>query len=1020
MPKIAPPSISVISNYPGADPEDVEVKVTEPLENQLATIPGLEKITSRSLEGISMITLKFIWGTNLDEASNDIRDRIELAKRFLPDIPEEMDNPSIFKFNTANIPILFLGITAKESYPGLRDMIDNRVADILRQLPGVGTVQIEGGLERQINIWIDRQKLEGYGFSIIDIQNQLKKENITQPVGNIKTGLTDYLVRLPGEFATPDEIDSVVLGKRDNKVVYLKDVARVEDSFKEVLTSVKINGDIGILMMAQKQTDTNTVEVAERVKNKLNELREILPSDVKMNIIFDNSKDIIDSLNALKSALWTGIILVILVVWFFLRQMKPSLIIALTIPFSLLIAFIYMFLTGKTINSISLSSLAIACGMVVDNAIVIVDNVYRRLERGNRPQEAAIFGAQEMFLAVGASTLTTVVVFLPMFFISGVIGIIFGELAVIITVTLIASLFTAVTFSPMLCAKWMRQNHTAQKGLFKKFYDFSETLLKKWEDFYARQLGWGLKHKKLVILGFSAAFIFSLFLVPFVGNEFIPSEDTGDLRITAQLPIGTRLEETEKVARRVEEIYRTLVPEAKIYYVRSGQVSGVGRAFNAASGSHVVISGAKLVPKTQRKRSVEEVGQVVRKEIRKIPGILKSDISTGNPIGRLITGMGGKAVQIEIIGHSFEDTGIVAEKVKDIIEKIPGAVDVTISRELNRPEIEIEVDREKAGILELDMNTIAESLRTYIQGQTATKYREKGETYDIYVRLEEYSRSKIEDLKNLSLTIPLPQDIEFLRSVDKWSTLKGSTRKQVKLANIAKISEKLGPLEIKRKNRERVVEVECNNYGRSSGKIVEDIKKELAKITLPADISINIGGEAEEQKKAFKDLFMLLLLGTSLVYMVMAAQFESLRDPFIIMFAIPFTFIGVILGFLFTGQTLNIISYLGIIMLMGIVVNNAIVLISYIAILRARGYSLFDAVTQGGKDRLRPVLMTTITTLVGLLPLAISNGEGSESWKPLGVTMLGGLLVSTLITMLFVPTLYTVFEQRLERKRLKK
>jgi HAE1 family hydrophobic/amphiphilic exporter-1 len=679
-----------------------------------------------------------------------------------------------------------------------------------------------------------------------------------------------------------------------------------------------------------------------------------------------------------------------------------------------------MFLTGKTINSISLSSLAIACGMVVDNAIVIVDNVYRRLERGNRPQEAAIFGAQEMFLAVGASTLTTVVVFLPMFFISGVIGIIFGELAVIITVTLIASLFTAVTFSPMLCAKWMRQNHTAQKGLFKKFYDFSETLLKKWEDFYARQLGWGLKHKKLVILGFSAAFIFSLFLVPFVGNEFIPSEDTGDLRITAQLPIGTRLEETEKVARRVEEIYRTLVPEAKIYYVRSGQVSGVGRAFNAASGSHVVISGAKLVPKTQRKRSVEEVGQVVRKEIRKIPGILKSDISTGNPIGRLITGMGGKAVQIEIIGHSFEDTGIVAEKVKDIIEKIPGAVDVTISRELNRPEIEIEVDREKAGILELDMNTIAESLRTYIQGQTATKYREKGETYDIYVRLEEYSRSKIEDLKNLSLTIPLPQDIEFLRSVDKWSTLKGSTRKQVKLANIAKISEKLGPLEIKRKNRERVVEVECNNYGRSSGKIVEDIKKELAKITLPADISINIGGEAEEQKKAFKDLFMLLLLGTSLVYMMMAAQFESLRDPFIIMFAIPFTFIGVILGFLFTGQTLNIISYLGIIMLMGIVVNNAIVLISYIAILRARGYSLFDAVTQGGKDRLRPVLMTTITTLVGLLPLAISNGEGSESWKPLGVTMLGGLLVSTLITMLFVPTLYTVFEQRLERKRLKK
>ena len=404
MPKIEPPIISVISSYPGASPEDVEIKVTEPLENQLATTPGIEKITSRSLEGVSIISLKFAWGTNLDAASNDVRDRIDLAKRYLPDIPDEMDNPFIYKFNTANIPIVFLGITAQQTYSQLYDLIDKKVADSLRQLPGVGTVELIGGLERQINIWIDRQRLEGYGFSILDIQKALKVANISQPLGNLKSGLTDYLVRLPGEFATPDEINSVILGKRDGNLVYLKDVARIEDSFAETTLNVRINRRPGLLLMVQKQTDTNTVAVAQRVKSRLEELKKTLPADVEMHIIFDTSKDIIDSLNSLKSSVWLGIILVVLVVWFFLRHIIPSLIIAFTIPFSLMISFIYLFLSGRTVNVISLSSLAIATGMVVDNAIVVVDNIYRKLERKNRPREAAIFGAQEMFLAIAAST----------------------------------------------------------------------------------------------------------------------------------------------------------------------------------------------------------------------------------------------------------------------------------------------------------------------------------------------------------------------------------------------------------------------------------------------------------------------------------------------------------------------------------------------------------------------------------------------------------------------------------------
>jgi HAE1 family hydrophobic/amphiphilic exporter-1 len=466
-------------------------------------------------------------------------------------------------------------------------------------------------------------------------------------------------------------------------------------------------------------------------------------------------------------------------------------------------------------------------------------------------------------------------------------------------------------------------------------------------------------------------------------------------------------------------VYKTEVPEARFYYARVGQVSGAGRAFNPAAGSHVINSGAKLVVKTKRKRSVQEIGQVLRKEINSIPGIVKSDISTGNPLGRIITGGGGKAVQVEIIGHSFEDTGAVADKIKNIMEKTSGAVDVSISRELNRPELQIEVDREKAASLSLDMQTIADSLKTYIQGSTATKYREKGNTYDIYVRLEDSSRVKIEDIQNLSIVAPLPQERVSFAPLASSQALKGVTRPQIKLSNIATITEVKGPLEIERQNRERVVRVECNVYRRSMGKVVDDIRGQIQNLVLPADIMVNIGGEAEEQRKAFKDLLLLLVLGVILVYMVMAAQFESLLDPFVIMFSIPFTFIGVILGFLLTGQTLNVISYLGVIMLMGIVVNNAIVLISYINILRARGLSMYEAVTMGGKDRLRPVLMTTITTLVGLLPLAISRGEGSESWQPLGVTMLGGLSVSTLITMIFVPTLYAVFEARVKKGETK-
>lgn len=1004
MPEIEPPSISVISSYPGASPEDTEIRVTEPLENQLASTPGVEKITSRSMQGASVITLKFIWGINLDEASNDIRDRIDRTKRLLPDIPEEMDNPYIFKFNTAMMPIIAIGITADQTYPVLYDLIDRRVGDPLRQIPGVGTVQLGGALERQINVWIDRNRLEGYGLSILDVQNSITKENITQPVGNIKSGLTDYLLRLPGEFVDPEEINSIILGQHGDKLVYMRDVARIEDGFREITHSVRINRKNGMRMSIQKQTGVNTVQVANKVKKKLKELEQTLPADVKFHVIMDGSEDIMKALSSLTETLWIAAILVICVTWFFLRRFRPSVIIALTIPFSLLIAFIYLFISNRTINVIGLTAIIIAIGMVVDDAIVVVDNVTRHLDEGERPQEAAIFGTREIFLAVAASSATTVVVFLPLLFVSGLVGIIFKELSAIICITILASLFTATTFTPMLCSRWLHKNtigalpeRKAENKPRFSIYAISEKGFTALENMYARALAWSLNRRWLTIGGFSLAFLASLLFIPFVGNEFMPEEDSGMMSVSAELPVGTRIEETDKTAKEIEDIIENEVPENLITMIRFGQSGGMGAAFGGRSGSHIVSGNLKVTRKEERKRSGHDIAQAVRKKLKQMPGVLRTDITVGNPLSRMISGTGGKSIQIEIIGHNFDDTDEVANKIKAIMETVPGAVDVSISRDRKKPEIKIEVDREKAAALGLNMRTIADTMKTAIEGSTATKYRESGRTYDIYVRMEESSRSRPEDIENLMVTSPF-------------------TGKQIRMSNFTRVLETTSPLDIERQNRERVVRVECNAHNRSTGEVAAELKKKIAAVILPANLTINFAGDIEEQTKAFRDLALLLLLGIGLVYMVMAAQFESLLDPFTIMFSVPFAFMGVIIGFVLTGTTLSVITFLGLVMLMGIVVKNAIVLISYINILRARGFSMHAAVTEGGRHRLRPVVMTTITTLAGMFPMAISHGQGSEVWQPLGITMISGLTVSTFITMLFVPILYAMLEDKVRKK----
>ncbi|MCK5450981.1 MAG: efflux RND transporter permease subunit [Candidatus Omnitrophica bacterium] len=992
MPEIEPPAISVITIYPGAGATDVETKVTKYIEDNLSIVNNLDEIRSKSKENLSIVTCKFDWGVDLNEASNDIRDKLEFAKTYLPD---DIEKPMVFKFNTAMMPVLMCGVKAKESYSDLYHIVDKKVVDPLKTVPGVGSVKIMGGLRRQINVYFDRDKLEAVHIPIQKVTEILARENLTLPAGSLKLGKSEYIIRVPGEFENVDEINDVVIGTHEGTLVYLKDVAKVEDGFKEQTMLTRTNGEYGLLLMVQKMTGGNTVNIAEAVKEKLNRIEKTLPSDIQIIPIIDSSEMILWTIDNLKNAVIWGGIFVIIVTLFFLRQVRTCFIIALTIPFSLIVAFIFLYSCGYTINVMSLVSLAIAAGMVVDNAIVVLDNIVRRRDMGEKIKEASVFGPSEVGLAMAAATFTTIVIFIPLMFLKGIVGIMFKQLAFTITITLLASLFIALIFTPMLSFKLLGMRFSDKKRKRNnRFYELSERWFKNVETKYKRLLGWALDHRKKALIILVATFILSLLLVPLIGTEFIPNLDSGDFGIVIDLPVGTKVEETDRVAKEIEAIFKKDVPEMINIVTFSGRSEeGYAETMGFREGSNISEIHSKLLRQTQRKRSSEDIADVIREKVSHIPGITKVDTRTGAVISDILFA-GAKPISVEIIGHDIEGTNRLAAQIEEIIKNTPGTVDVMVSREAGRPELRVNIDRKRAAALGLNVAQITDTLRTHFYGNEATKFREDDDEYDIFVRLREEDRRSIPDIENIAT-------ISF-------------TGQPIKLKNVAEIVEQIEPLEIERKGQERIVKVGARVYGRALGKVVDDIKKGLKGLEIPKGVSVTFGGEVKEQGKAFRELIMLLILGIFLVYMVMASQFESLIDPFVIMFCVPFAFVGVILAFVVTGTTLSIVSFIGVIMLMGIVVNNGIILVDYTNILRARGMELFEAIKTAGHNRLRPVLMTTITTIFGMLPLAFSRGEGHEIWRPMGIAVIGGLLVSTLITLIIVPIVYSLFEQHVK------
>jgi len=993
-PEIEPPYISIVTTWPGASASDVETEVTEKIESWANMLNDLHSLYSRSLDNVSIVSCRFDFGTDLEAASNDIRDMLGFVRRSLPD---DAEDPIVFKLSSSSMPILFLNITAEKSWTRLYHLADNQIGDELKRVKGVGGVVIHGGLRRQINVYFDMEKIEKFNLSLHRVNQILAAENWNLPAGNIKHGKKDYFVRIPARYKNLDEMRDTVIGNIKNQPVYLKDVAAVEDDFEPLEMYAYGDGKPGILMMVMKQSGTNTVEVIEQAQKRLNKIRKALPSDVKITISSDASEDILKTIESLRSTLFWSILFIAIVTVVFLRQFRTAFILIFNIPFSLIVSFAFMYLFGYTINMVTLLAIAVASGLVLDSGIVVLDNVVRYIEKGRKVKTAATVGATEMGLAITASTMTTIVVFAPLMFVGGIAGIVFKPLAFVVVITLLVSLLTALMLTPMLSSRWLipQSKVTDNKnGAFKRIYATTERGFEFVEDKYKDLLSWSLQHRKTVLFLAIAIFFSSLSFIPFISTSFFPDRDTGDISISYRMEEGTRIEETVTVLEAVIDHVDELIhpEELRSYVARAGRTKeGISAAIGFEEGPNAGSLQFKLVDKDKRKRSVNDIAKVLRDWFNNIPGVIKIGISTRSSTESAMRS-GQKPISLEIQGYDLEQNIRYASELAEIIKRVPGTADVAISQKDPRPEIWVEIDRKKASDLGLNVLLIASTLRNYFYGIEATEFRDSGDAFNIVTRFSEYDKNRLENLENAPLF-----------------TLDG---RMIRLKNIAKIKEGLGPIEIERKNRQRIVTLEADIYNRALGEVAADIQTELRKIGTPPGITVDFGGEVEDQREAFLDLTFMLVLGIILVYMIMASLFGDLRDPFIVMFSVPFAFSGVIIAYYITGTTLSLLSFMGIIMLMGIVVNNAIVLINYIHLLRRRGLPLLEAVREAGRARLRPVLMTTFTTFFAMLPVAVSNKVGSEGWQALGITIMGGLSVSMLVTLLLIPTLYYILERR--------
>ncbi len=991
-PEVEIPAITVFTTYPGASAKDIETNISEPIEDALNTVDDLKEISSVSRDNLSIVTLEFEYETDLTEAANNIRDGLAFVEDELPDAAED---PQIFKFNSSMMPIQMFAITADENFEGLEKLLEEVFVNPLNRVDGIGSVSVVAAPTREIAVEFNPRRLEAYNLTIEQIGNILAAENMNMPTGNVEMGKMDYPLRVEGEFESSDYIENIVIANQQGKAIYLKDVATVRDSIREMTMDEKINGQKGVRMMVMKQSGANTVNIAKQVNEKMKSLKKNLPPDVKVQTIFDSSDFIKDSINNLTQTLLFAMFFVVLVVLFFLGRWRATFIVVLTIPISLIVSFIYLRFTGNSINIISLSALAIAIGMVVDDAIVVLENISKHIERGSSPREAAIYATNEVWLAVIVTTLTVVAVFLPMTMVGGMTGIMFRQLGWIVTITVTTSTLAAITLTPMLSSKMLRLRKRKKKPGPLSYDRTIRPMLDRLDNWYAGMLKWSLSHKRLIIFSALGVIVVTVMLAPRLGTEFMPQTDEGRFDISVELQSGVRVDESVKVARKIDSILFNKFPEVELVSTSAGaDDEGSFRSMFQATGSNIINFTIRISDADKREKNVWEIMESMRNELKVFPEIMKYNVNTG---GSFMGGMAGNKVDIEIYGYNLEKSTRLANQLADSVKNIPGARQVTISREDEKPELQVDLDRDKLAANGLNTAMVSSALYNRIEGMMASKYREEGDEYDVVLRLKKEHRNSITDIENISIKTPMGT---FVR-----------------LGELGEVKEYYTPPNIERQRRERIVTVSATPYKTSMGELAAEMQAAVDNVDKPSGFMVEVGGAYEDQQEGFQDLAFLLILSLVLVYIVMASQFESLKMPFIIMFSIPFAFTGVILALLITGKPLSIIAALGAVMLVGIVVKNAIVLVDYINLMRDRGHPLSEAIVLSGRSRLRPVLMTAITTILGMLPLALSTGEGSEIWSPMGISVIGGLVASTIITMVIVPVVYMLFTRSGERNK---
>ena len=982
LPNIETNTILVLTSYPGASAADVETNVTRPLESSLNTVSNLKNITSTSRENTSIITLEFEYGEDIEALTNDVRDKLNMVKSYLP---EGITEPVIFKFSSDMIPVVMISATADQSLPALYKILDDNVANPLARINGVGSVSITGAPEREVQVYIDPQKLEAYNLTIEGIAQNIRLDNINTPAGVVDIGSESYSLRVNGEFKDASELKRLVVGTSGGKTIFLSDVADVNDDLQERVQETYTNGIQGASIVVQKQSGSNTVEIADEVLKALPEIQKNLPSDVKLNVIMDTSENIKLTISGLTETVVYAFLFVILVVLAFLGRWRATIIIIVTIPISLIAAFIYLGGTGGSLNIISLSALSVAIGMVVDDAIVVLENVTTHIERGSRPRSAAIHGTNEVAVSVIASTLTLLAVFFPLTMITGMVGVMFQQLGWMVTIIMTVSTFTALTLTPMMSSQLLRLNPKRSKA-FEVVYLPFQKVLDKLDVKYAQFVNWAVRHRWRMVIIASVFFLVSLLPAGFIGTDYIPAQDSGRISATVNLPVGTRMEITKQVAADLVKKWNKKYPELDMinYSVGQASSSNVWGSLQTTS-SNIISFNIRMLPLEERERSMFQISDSIRADLNNMPEILKSNVLAGGGMG-----MGGQStLDVEIYGYDFNETDKIAQTLKDKISKIPGLVDVKVSRDEYTPEYQIDFDREKLALNGLNVGTASNYLRNRINGLTASLFREDGEEYTIRVVYGPEYRQSVEAIENILIYNNMGQG--------------------VRLKDLGKVVERFTPPSIQRKNRQRLVTVASTVSGTTMDVAGAAIQAEIDKLDVPSDVFFEIGGSYKDQQESFADLGSLLVIIILLVFIVMASQFESLTYPFIIMFSVPFAISGVIIALAATGNTLNMMSFVGLIMLVGIVVKNGIVLVDYINLNRERGMGIIHAVVTGGKSRLRPVLMTTLTTILGMLPLALSNSQGSEMWKSMAITVIGGLTISTILTLVLVPTIYTMF-----------